>query len=211
MIGSGGAHGDGAVASLVELLGPLGLDAGRAEELVRDLDRADAEAHEKQKRKDAVAADALAREQAAPVRRAAAMATLLRDVSDLYDRMAPTAVIGEHVDMTIVTTPRIDSLFAAAPPSRRPSPSHAQLDAFFATAEPTRRSSRGDKRPRVVDAPPPPKRRFQREIAVGDRVVWMKYGREGVVEAEVEPGVFRVLFDRGGFRETVRADELRVL
>ncbi len=53
-----------------------------------------------------------------PVRRGAAMATLFGDVSDLYDRMAPTAVIGEHVDMTIVTTPRIDSLFAAPPPSR---------------------------------------------------------------------------------------------
>ena len=50
--------------------------------------------------------------------RAAAMATLFGDVSDLYDKMAPTAVIGEHVDMTIVTTPRIDSLFAAPPPSR---------------------------------------------------------------------------------------------
>ena len=86
-----------------------------------------------------------------------------------------------------------------------------QQDAFFASAKPTRRSSRGDKRPRVVDAPPPPKRRFQREAAVGDRVVWMKYGLDGVVEAEVTPGVFRVLFDKGGFRETVRAEELRVL
>ena len=45
----------------------------------------------------------------------------------------------------------------------------------------------------------------------GDRVVWMKYGREGVVEAEVTPGVFIVFFDKGGFRETVRAEELRVL
>ena len=49
------------------------------------------------------------------------------------------------------------------------------------------------------------------EAAVGDRVVWMKYGREGVVEAEVPPGVFIVFFDKGGFRETVRAEELRVL
>ena len=48
-------------------------------------------------------------------------------------------------------------------------------------------------------------------MAVGARVVWMKYGHEGVVEAEVTPGVFAVLFDKGGFRETLRAEELRVL
>uniref|UniRef100_A0A7S3ZXE0 Uncharacterized protein n=1 Tax=Pelagomonas calceolata TaxID=35677 RepID=A0A7S3ZXE0_9STRA len=167
MIASAGAHGDGAVASLVELFGPLGLGAELAEELVRGLDRDDAKAHEKSKPKEAVAAPRTARRFAAGARR--------------------------------------------PPIARRPSPSHAQLDAFFASAKPARRSSRGDKRPRVVDAPPPPKRRFQREAAVGDRVVWMKYGREGVVEAEDTPGVFIVFFDKGCFRETVRADELRVL
>ena len=166
MIASAGAHDGDAVRSLVALLGPLGLGAERAEELVRDIDRADAKAHEKQKQKVAVAAPRTARR--APVAR-------------------------------------------RPPVARPPSPSHAQLDAFFASAKPTRRSSRGDKRPRVVDAPPPPKRPFQREAAVGDRVVWMKYGREGVVEAEDTPGVFIVFFDKGCFRETVRADELRVL
>uniref|UniRef100_A0A7S3ZX86 Uncharacterized protein n=1 Tax=Pelagomonas calceolata TaxID=35677 RepID=A0A7S3ZX86_9STRA len=167
MITSAGPHDGDAVKSLVALLGPLGLGAERAEELVRDIDRADAKAHEEQKQKDAVAAPRTARRFAAGARR--------------------------------------------PPIARRPSPSHAQLDAFFASAKPARRSSRGDKRPRVVDAPPPPKRRFQREAAVGDRVVWMKYGREGVVEAEDTPGVFIVFFDKGCFRETVRADELRVL
>ena len=166
MIASAGEHDGDAVESLAALLGPLGLGAERAEELVRDIDRADAKAHEKQKQKVAVAAPRTARR--APVAR-------------------------------------------RPPVARPPSPSHAQLDAFFASAKPTRRSSRGDKRPRVVDAPPPPKRPFQREAAVGDRVVWMKYGREGVVEAEVTPGVFIVFFDKGGFRETVLAEELRVL
>jgi hypothetical protein len=67
MIASADAHDGDAVKSLVELLGPLGLDAERAEELVRGLDRADAEAHEEQKRKDAVAAPRTARR--APVAR----------------------------------------------------------------------------------------------------------------------------------------------
>ena len=49
MIGSAGAHDGDAVKSLVELLGPLGLGARRAAELVRDIDRADAKAHEEQK------------------------------------------------------------------------------------------------------------------------------------------------------------------
>ena len=61
MIASAGAHDDDAVKSLAALLGPLGLGAERAEELVRDIDRADAEAHEEQKRKDAVVAPRTAR------------------------------------------------------------------------------------------------------------------------------------------------------
>ena len=87
-------------------------------------------------------------------------------------------------------------------------------DAIFATAEPTRRSIRAPQpRQNVADdggrrhkRPKVPK-----QVVVGARVVWMKYGYEGVVVAEVTPGVFRVLFDKCGFRETVRAEELRLL
>ena len=65
--------------------------------------------------------------------------------------------------------------------------------------------------PLLVGGRPHKRPKVPKQVVVGARVVWMKYGYEGVVEAEVTPGVFRVLFDKGGFRDSLRAEELRVL
>jgi hypothetical protein len=185
MIASAGAHDGDAVKSLVELLGPLGLDAERAEELVRDIDRADAKAHEEQKQKDAVAAPRTAR-RPAPRWTSDEEASLRTIVAE---RQGPGKweMVAERLG-TGRTAIAVEEKWK-------------KLKAAATTAPP----------PLLVGGRPHKRPKVPKQVVVGARVVWMKYGYEGVVEAEVTPGVFRVLFDKGGFRDSLRAEELRVL